>query len=60
VELSVAAENRIERVVSGQNNRRSGKKGMGLCKADFMCDLKLQLDCYESIARKRLMESVID
>jgi hypothetical protein len=28
--------------------------------ADSMCDLKLQWDCYESVARKRLVESVID
>jgi hypothetical protein len=29
----------VSGVVSGQNN---GKKGIRLCKEDFMCDLKLQ------------------
>jgi hypothetical protein len=29
-------------------------------KEDFMCDLNLQSDCYQSVARKRLVESVID
>jgi hypothetical protein len=57
LELADAAENwesRRSKVI--ENN---GKKGIRLCKEDFMCDLKLQWDCYESIARKRLLESVI-
>jgi hypothetical protein len=29
-------------------------------KEDFMCDLKLQCDCYDSVARKRLVEDVLD
>jgi hypothetical protein len=29
-------------------------------KENFMCDLKLQSDCNESVARKRLVESVRD
>jgi hypothetical protein len=31
-----------------------------LCKEDFTCDLKRRRDCYESVARKRLVESVTD
>jgi hypothetical protein len=37
-----------------QNN---GKKGTGLWKEDFMCDLKLQWDCYKSVARIRLVKT---
>jgi hypothetical protein len=47
----------VSGVGSWQNN---GKKGIRLCKEDFMCDLKLQWDCYESVAGKRLVESVTD
>jgi hypothetical protein len=37
-----------------QNN---GKKGIRLCKEDFMCDLNLQRDCYKSVARIRLVKT---
>jgi hypothetical protein len=37
-----------------------GKKGIRLRKEDFICELKLQWDCYESVDRKPLVESVID
>jgi hypothetical protein len=37
--MAVAAENRVSGVDRWQNN---GKKGIRLCKEDFMCDLKLQ------------------
>jgi hypothetical protein len=35
----------------------NGKKGIRLCKEDFMCDLKLQWDCHESIARIQLVKT---
>jgi hypothetical protein len=35
----------------------NGKKGIRLCKEDFMCDLKLQWDCDESVARIRLVKT---
>jgi hypothetical protein len=57
-ELAVAAENWESRQSSRIEN--NGKKGIRLCEDDFMCDLKLQCDCYESVARRRLVESVID
>jgi hypothetical protein len=56
--LAVAAENwesRQSKVI--ENN---GDKGIWLCKEDFLCDLKLEWECYLSVARKRLVESVID
>jgi hypothetical protein len=31
--------------------RRNGKEWIRLCKEDFMCDLKLQWDCYKSVTR---------
>jgi hypothetical protein len=37
--------------------RRNGKKGIMWCKEDFMCDLKLQWDCYKSVARIRLVKT---
>jgi hypothetical protein len=37
-----------------QNN---GKKGIRLCKEDFMCDLKWQWDCYKSVAWIRLLKA---
>jgi hypothetical protein len=35
----------------------NGKKGIRLCKDDSLCDLKLQWDSYESVARIRLVKS---
>jgi hypothetical protein len=35
----------------------NGKKGIRLCKEDFMRYLKLQRDCYESVARIRLVKT---
>jgi hypothetical protein len=49
--------NRVFGVGSWQNK---GKKGIRRCNGDFMCDFKLQGDCYKSVARKRLAEGVID
>jgi hypothetical protein len=37
--------------------RRNGKKGIRLCKEDSMCDLKLQWDCYKSVARIWLVKT---
>jgi hypothetical protein len=37
-----------------QNN---GKKGIRLWKEEFMCGLKLQWECYKSVARIRLMKT---
>jgi hypothetical protein len=57
-ELAVAGENwesRQSKVI--ENN---GKKAIRLVEKDFMCDLKLQWDCYEYVASKRLVKSVID
>jgi hypothetical protein len=34
-----------------------GKKGIRLCKEDFMCDLKWQWDCHNSVARIRLVKT---
>jgi hypothetical protein len=33
-----------------------GNKGIRLSKKDSMCDLKLQWDCYKSVARIRLVK----
>jgi hypothetical protein len=33
------------------------KKGVRLCQEDFMCKLKLQWDCYKSVARLRLVKT---
>jgi hypothetical protein len=43
----------MELICQLQNN---GKKGIRLCKG-FMCDLKSQRDCYESVARIRLVKT---
>jgi hypothetical protein len=37
--------------------RKNGTKWIRTRKEDFMCDLKLQWDCYKSVARKRLMKT---
>jgi hypothetical protein len=37
-----------------QNN---GWIGIRLCQEDFMCTLKLERDCYKSVARIRLMKT---
>jgi hypothetical protein len=40
-----------------EGDRRNGKKEIRLWKEDFMCHLKLQLDCYKSVARIRLVKT---
>jgi hypothetical protein len=57
-EMAIAAENWGSQQSKAIEN--NGKKGIRLCKEDFMCDLKLQWDFYESVGRTRLVESVID
>jgi hypothetical protein len=52
-ELAVAAENWESRQLKLFEN---GKNGSRLYKEDFLCDLKLQWDCYESVASKRLVQ----
>jgi hypothetical protein len=42
---------------SGRWLRRNGKKWIRLCKEDSVCDLKLQWDCYKSVARIRLVKT---
>jgi hypothetical protein len=37
--------------------RRNGKKGVILFKEDLVCDLKWHWDCYESVARIRLVKT---
>jgi hypothetical protein len=35
----------------------NGKRGIGLWKENFICDLKWQWDCYKSVARIRLVKT---
>jgi hypothetical protein len=37
--------------------RRNGKKEIRLCKEDFICDLKWELNCYKSVAWIRLVKT---
>jgi hypothetical protein len=37
--------------------QNSGKKGIRVCKKDFMCGLKWQWDCDNSVARIRLVNT---
>jgi hypothetical protein len=53
-ELAVATENWESRQSKVIEN---GMKRISLCKDDFMCDLKLQWDCYKSVARIRLVKT---
>jgi hypothetical protein len=53
-------EQRIEGEFGVGSWQENGRKGIRLCKEDFMSDLELQRFCYESVARKRLVETVID
>jgi hypothetical protein len=41
-------------LTSWQNN---GNKGIRLWKEDFICDLKLQWDCYKFVVRIQLVKS---
>jgi hypothetical protein len=38
---------------------KNGKKGIRLFKEDFICAATRE-ECYKSVARKRLVETVID
>jgi hypothetical protein len=40
-----------------QSKCRNAKKGIRRRKEDFMCDLKLQWDCYKYVARIRLVKT---
>jgi hypothetical protein len=42
---------RVSGVLQLAELRRNGKKGIRLCK-DFMCDLKLQRDCYKYVCQE--------
>jgi hypothetical protein len=43
--------------VSRRGLIRNGKKESRLCKEDFICDLKWQWDCYQSVAWIRLTKT---
>jgi hypothetical protein len=49
--------NWIESSLRNWQLQNNGKKGISLCKEDFMCDLKIQWDCYKSVARIRLVKT---
>jgi hypothetical protein len=48
---------RIESSLRNWRSQNNGNKWIRLWKEDFMCDLKLQWNCYKSIARIRLVKT---